>query len=196
MKRFVFLVAMLALLLSACGGQTPPTIDPVQVQASAMAAASTMIAQTQAAIPPTPIPTDTPQASPTPLASATPFTLPTSVLPSPTTSAASGDPCNAALPSSIPGPKVHIMIQNNSGAQVNISVYLDKTKFGQCGYRGYQLSRGAAVDTHDLVEGQYYLYVWINNPQHPKKLTGGGYVNGPLKYTFIIGTTNIQFVVP
>ncbi len=196
MKRLIFISALLALLLSACGAQATPTIDPAQVQASAMAAASTMIAQTQQAIPPTPVPTDTPQATPTPFYTPTPFVLPTSVLASPTTSSASGDPCNAPLPANPPGQKTIIMIQNNSGAQANVSIYLEKTKFGQCGYRGYQLSKGGSVTITDLTYGQYYLYVWINNPQKPKTLTGGGYISSPTKWTFVITPTNIQFIVP
>lgn len=199
MKRLIFIVALLTLLLSACVAQAVPTIDPAQVQASAISAASTMIAQTQAAIPPTPVPTDTPQATPTPLASPTPFVLPTSVLASPTTSSSSGggDPCNAPLPASPPGPKTIIMIQNNSGAQANVSIYLEKTKFGQCGYRGYQLAKGSSVTITDLpYGGQYDLYVWVNDPQKPKTLTGGGYISSALKWTFNITPTNIQFIVP
>lgn len=197
MKRLIFIMALLALLLSACGAPAVPTIDPAQVQASAMAAASTMIAQTQAAIPPTPVPTDTPQATATPLDTPTPFVLPTSVLASPTAaSSGSGDPCNAYLPPNPPGQKTIIMIQNQSSAQANVSIYLEKTKFGQCGYRGYQLSKGGSVTITDLTYGQYYLYVWINNPQKPKTLTGEGYVSSSLKWTFVITDTNIQFIIP
>ncbi len=199
MKHLVIIAALLVPLLSACGAQAAPTIDPAQVQASAMAAASTMIAQTQAAIPPTPVPTDTPQDTPTPLASPTPFVLPTSVLASPTTASTSGsgDPCNAPLPASPPGPKTIILIQNSSGAQTNVSIYLEKTKFGQCGYRGFQLSKGNSVTITDLPQGAYYLYAWINNPQKPKTLSGGPYwITSSLKWTLVINPTTIQFMVP
>ncbi len=196
MKRFVFITALLALLLSACGAPAVPTIDPAQVQASAVAAASTMIAQTQAAIPPTPVPTDTPQATPTPLDTPTAFVLPTSVLASPTTSSSSGDPCNAPLPADVPGTKTIIVIQNKSSGQANVSLYLEKTKFGQCGYRGYQLPKGNSVTITDLTYGAYDLLVWINGSK-PKTLRGGPYwITSSLKWTLVIGDTNIQFLIP
>ena len=51
MKPIMIVATMLAFLISACGAKAVPTIDPAQVQASAMAAANTMVAMTQAAIP-------------------------------------------------------------------------------------------------------------------------------------------------
>ena len=66
-KRISIILLGGALLLTACGPQGTPTLAPVDVNNTAMAAAVTMVAQTQAAIPTnTPIPpTETP--SPTPL---------------------------------------------------------------------------------------------------------------------------------
>ena len=70
-KPIMIVAIVLAFVLSACGAKAVPTIDPAQVQASAMAAANTMVAMTQAAIPtetlapPTVATTDTPQATPT-----------------------------------------------------------------------------------------------------------------------------------
>jgi hypothetical protein len=45
-KPIYFIVTVQIAVLNACGPQAVPTIDPVQVQASAIAVASTMIAQT------------------------------------------------------------------------------------------------------------------------------------------------------
>lgn len=78
MKRNVLIIGVLfALLASACGAQATPTQNPADIQATAQAAAFTMVAETQQAIPtPTSIPpTEIP--SQTPLPSVTPIPLPT-----------------------------------------------------------------------------------------------------------------------
>src|SRR5512139_2544406 len=78
MKRNVFVISVvLVLLASACAPQGTPTANPVDIQNTAAAAAFTMVAQTQAAIPTaTPLP-PTETASPIPLPTDTPFLLPT-----------------------------------------------------------------------------------------------------------------------
>src|SRR5512142_3020282 len=116
MKRVSFVTIFLALILSACGAQATPTADPAQIQASAVAAANTMVALTQAAVPsatpvpPTPLPSPTALPSPTLLAlptlsidlSATaPVALPTLSGGSGNTGGGgntSGDPCQAPMP--------------------------------------------------------------------------------------------------
>lgn len=78
MKRNVLIVSVLFILLaSACGSQATPTANPADIQATSQAAAFTMVAQTQQAIPtPTQVPpTEIP--SQTPLPSVTPIPLPT-----------------------------------------------------------------------------------------------------------------------
>lgn len=79
MKRNLSIIgAVFILLASACGPQATPTANPVDIQNTAQAAAFTMVAETQQAIPtatrvpPTDIPTETP------LPSVTPLPLPTS----------------------------------------------------------------------------------------------------------------------
>ncbi len=209
MKRIFFVVAILAFLLSACGAKATPTIDPAQLQASAVAAANTMVAQTQAAIPPTPVPTDTPQPSPTPLPSPTTAPLPTlsgfptavnptiavPTLAAPTSSGSTGntgDPCNAPLPPHPAGQTVKaVLIVNNSGAQVNGSIYLSITKFGECGYRGFSLGRGSSITYTDLTTGCYSLYAWINDPKKPTTVTGGACITGGDKTTFTITNQTI-----
>ncbi|NJC95602.1 MAG: hypothetical protein FIB03_04565, partial [Anaerolineae bacterium] len=66
MKRFSipFQILVITLIVSACGApQSTPTIDPVDLQSTVAAAAFTVLAETQAAIPTaTPLP---PTATPT-----------------------------------------------------------------------------------------------------------------------------------
>ena len=70
-KSILTISAVVVLLLSACSAKAVPTTDPALVQASVVAAASTMLAMTQAAMPtetpippPATTPTDTPQPNP------------------------------------------------------------------------------------------------------------------------------------
>src|SRR5512134_3965377 len=101
MKRSsIFAVfVVLTTILSACGAPPAPTANPVDIQNTAVAAAFTMVAQTQAAVPTaTPLPpTEAP--TQTPLPTNTPVALPTLSTPASPTAAAvaastSGvDPC-------------------------------------------------------------------------------------------------------
>ncbi len=199
MKHILIPALILTLLLSACGAQAVPTIDPAQVQASAVSAANTMIALTQAAIPPTPVPTDTPEPSPTLPPPPTSQDLPTlPALASPTASGSSGggDPCNVPLGANVPGTKTIIQIKNSSSAQANVSIYLNKTKFGQCGYRGYPIAKGDSVTITDLTYGCYNVTAWINDPQKPKTNYGYGCINSPLKWVFTVTNSNITLAPP
>ena len=165
MKRTLCIAAMLGLALSACA-PAAPTIDPAEIQASAIAAASTMIAMTQAAIP-TATPTLPP--SPTPLPSPTFQPLPTldfSV--SPTVIAASGtdDPCNGDPPMAAKpvGPKTTVKIQNDTKYQVTLSIWLYKNKFGECGWKTLQLSSHGSETVTGLPQGCYYGAAIVSKP--------------------------------
>ncbi|NUQ84188.1 MAG: hypothetical protein HUU11_05700, partial [Anaerolineales bacterium] len=146
MKRFKIISLMalsMAMLVSACGGGTPaePTVSPQDVQASAVAAALTIVAETNAAIPTnTPVPpTNTPE--PTPLPTDTPVPLPTldpAVIPTFTSApqaSTTQNPCNRLLPNPIAGHPTKIRIFNNTKFDgVKISLYFENTAFGECGF--------------------------------------------------------------
>lgn len=185
MKRVLFLAAVLPLVLAACGAQATPTIDPAQVQASAVAAANTMVSLTQAAIPtvtpipPTPIPTDTPLPSPTPME------LPTlSVQASPTPASASGgssgDPCSAGLNVAEAGPTFLLVVRNNTKGLITVTIGLStKNKFGQCGYLSWSnIPKGQTISANvpqTLGGTCYWAYAWINDPKQSSSVSGGGY---------------------
>ena len=181
MKRILFVVATLALLLSACGPQATPTIDPAQVQASAIAAANTMVAMTQAAIPTaTPIP-PTPVPSPTLEPSPTPIPLPTlAAQPSPTLAASGGssDPCNGLMDIKASGPTTSLRIINKTSGRITVSIWGSKNAFGQCGYIVAQIGvRDSGTINVPLTSGgsYYSIYTIINDPNHPSKAVGGPY---------------------
>ncbi len=182
MKRILFVVATLALLLSACGPQATPTIDPAQVQASAIAAANTMVAMTQAAIPtatpipPTPVPSPTFLPSPTPIPLALP-TLPAAPAPAATAASSGGtDTCNGLMDIKASGPTTSVNIKNMTSGRITVSFWSPKNAFGQCGYVVAQVGvRDSATISLPLSSGGacYGVYAIINDPSKPSKAVGG-----------------------
>ena len=179
MKKFIVFLAAIALLLSACGADAEPTISPADVAASAEAAAWTMVAETMAAVPTnTPIPpTNTPE--PTAIPTDTPVPLPTLEIPATQppvaqpTSTSAKDPCDQPLPGSIAGKAARLRLINETKGQVNLSIYLNKTEFGECGYRGYQLNKGDTIIV-DFVQGCYSFWAWINAGSNSSTASGFG----------------------
>ena len=201
MKRISFVIVLLTLLLSACAPATP-TVDPAQIQASAVAAANTMVALTQAAIPTeTPVP-PTPPPSPTPLPSPTLLALPTLSIQTPATvppatggtgggGNPSGDPCQAPLAANPAGPKITVVVANSSKGSVILSLYLAKTTFGECGYRAFNLSAGQSASA-SLPVGCYSAGAFVTDPKKgPYKAFGYGCFKGDAKGTVTVGTSNI-----
>lgn len=185
MKPILFIGAALTFLLTACGAQATPTIDPAQVQASAVAAANTMVALTQAAIPtatpipPTPIPTDTPFPTPTPMSLPT---LPSQPSPTAVSSSggSSGDPCNALLDVSAAGPTFPLTVRNNTKGPITVTIGISsKNKFGQCGYLSWSnIPKGQSITAQvpqTLGGVCYWAYAWINDPKQTGTVSGGGY---------------------
>lgn len=159
MKNKVMPIAVAAILiLSACAPQATPTANPLDVQRTAEAAASTMVAQTQAAIPTnTPLPTETatPLATLTPVASLTltsdpfavntPTGIPTLIAQQPTASSGDTavDTCNKLL-TEWQGTTVNFNVVNETRPQgtIVLSLYV-VTPLGECGYLA-DLSQGPA----------------------------------------------------
>ncbi|MGE5775891.1 MAG: hypothetical protein ACM33V_06700 [Chloroflexota bacterium] len=203
MKHFstFVIITVVALVVSACGAEpAAPTLSSADIAGTAQAAALTMIAQTQAAIPTNTPPPPTETASPTLPATNTPLPLPTQDLsiPLPTdTKAPSGDPCDTRQLAPKKGKSTIIRIWNSTKTPVTVSIYLNETKgHGECGYRSYNLAKNADVVITDLVYGCYNLWAW-NTSGKPNFNSGGyGCINNPDKWTFIIGTATIKFNGP
>ena len=194
MKRFTMISMLVsaALVISACGGApAEPTLSPDDIQSTSVAAAFTIIAETQAAIPtntplpptntpePTPLPTDTPEPSPTTDAALIPTFTP---LP-PT---ASGDPCNKPLSGAVTGHPTKIKLVNETRGSLVISLYLNLTPFGECGYRGYNLEKGGSTTITDLVTGCYNVSVFVTEPDKNSKSFGYGCINNSDLWTIRI----------
>jgi len=208
MKRIstISLIMTIAMVMSACGGGTPaePTVNPQDIQSTAVAAAFTIIAETQAAIPtntpvpptdtpvPTPLPTDTPVPSPT----LETIVIPTFTSPPPApTNNTGGDPCNQVL-GAVTGTETKIKLKNMTNGTLVVSLYLNLTPFGECGYRGYNLAKNDAITITDLVTGCYNVSVFVTESNKSSKAFGYGCVNNPDLWTFEIYPENVKFIGP
>lgn len=161
-KKIILLLAATVLLLSACGGQAEPTLSAADVEGTAVAAAWTMVAMTQEAIPTnTPVPpTETP--SPTPLPTFTVEPLPTLELVVPTATQAvssSTDNCLGPINLKEAGPTTPVRIENNAGGAIRVSLNLQESAFGQCGAMVYDVPRNGRVFAN-LPRGSWFAYAW------------------------------------
>ncbi len=166
LKRIIPVLLGLALFLSACGPQGTPTMAPADVNNTAVAAAWTMVAATQQALPTaTPIPpTETPSPTPQPTFTALPSpTLEAAFLPTATQAASvSSDPCLGTLNMGEAGPTVPMRIENVSGGTITLSLTMyQKNPFGQCGALSYANIKNKAKQVIQLPRGSWYAYAWI-----------------------------------
>ena len=181
MKRFSVLMHILVamLIVSACGAPlATPTIDPAELQSTAVVAALTILAETQAAIPTNTSPPPTAVVTNTPVPTNTFIPLPTQGVastPNPGGSSPTEDPCvNQLLPASLTGQKIKIRIDNPTKGTINLSVYLQSgNPQDVCGYRAYILAPGASLVITDLVEGCYSLWAWNPDPNEYFMVTNG-----------------------
>ena len=203
--KYIFITTVsivTVLMLGACGAQAPavPTSDPLSVQNTAVAAAFTIVAQTQAAIPtatllpPTDTPTATAQATDTPLPVPTSLALASTSAPA-STASSGGDPCATRILSAPKGPSTIIRIANTTKSNVTVSLYLnEEAGKGVCGWRTYQLGKNGDVVITDLVQGCYNLWAWSDDAKvHFNVASGLSCINNPQKWTFFISSSTIKF---
>ena len=206
MKKLLVTIIASVLLISACGPEPVPTMSPEDVQGTAVAAAWTMVAETQAAIPTaTPVP-PTETASPTPLPTDTTVPLliatqsldastqPVAAQPTATTASTTNE-CNRLLRSDAPGPTAPLKLINETKAPVNISLFLEKTVFGECGYRGYQVPRNGSINI-EFPQGVIYAYAWILEPVNSTVSGGPWRTNNTDKWEIYIRENNMKMVGP
>lgn len=191
MKRYTWAgIAILSLLVSACGG-TPaePTKSPEDIQATAVAAAFTIVAETQAAIPTntpvpptnTPIPTSPPTNTPLPLptlvdlSSSSPTAVPTFTTQPSASSGATADPCNGVL-TSWQGPSANLNLAYDYSPQgkedkVVVSLWVMSDR-GECGFLA-DLSSGPV--------GQYSAAAFVDGTKDFKVFGGFRITEGTWK---------------
>lgn len=198
MKKSILISAAisLAFILSACGENVPeaPALSADEIQSTAVAAAFTIVAQTQAAIPTntplppteTPLPTALPTETPVPLPTIDPLTIPTFTATTAASSGIGGDPCNAPLPGNVTGKPTKIRLSNQTKGELVVSLYLNKTPFGECGFRGYNLGKNESITITDLPTGCYNVSVFVTLPDKNSKSFGYGCINNPDLWEFKI----------
>jgi len=194
MKRFSIPVQLfvITLIVSACGAQATPTVDPVALQSTAFSAASTIVAETQAAIPTITLPPPTATVTNTPAFTATIPPLPTlgeTFTPNPIETSAAEDPCiHKLMPDKLTGNTIKIRIDNPTKGTINLSVYLQSgNPQGVCGYRAYVLAPQDSLVITDLVEGCYSLWAWNPDPDDYFMVTNGtSCLNSSGNWTFDI----------
>jgi hypothetical protein len=206
MNKLMMILLAGMFLLTACGPELEPTMSPEDVQGTAFAAAWTMVAETQAAmptatpIPPTetPLPTSLPTNTFAPLIQPTqPFLVPPTV--TPVAQATVADICSDLrhiIPGDSAGPKTTIKIVNENNSAATVSIYLNKTVFGECGYRSYSLSKnGSTVQT--LPQGCYSAWAWSQDSKNTFNAAGYGLcVNNSDKWTMVIRGERIIMLPP
>jgi hypothetical protein len=172
---------MITLSLSACGAQEatlPPTVNPLDLQGTVAAAALTMVAETQAAIPTATAPPPTATFTDTPATTNTLLPLPfanVTLTPVPNSTSGAEDPCiNQVLPATLVGDPVKIRVNNSTKAVLSFSIYLNQTTpQSKCGYRAYTIDPGQALVLNDLVEGCFTLWAWNPDPDEYFIVTNG-----------------------
>jgi hypothetical protein len=194
LKKTITVLLVLTALLTACGPEATPTMSPEDVQGTAVAAAWTVVAETQAAIPTSTPEPPTAAPSPTVLPTFTP-PLPTSGTPgslstatqnplalAPTSTSASSDSCLIALNVAEAGPKKRLRIENQTGGPVNLSLNLwQKNAFGQCGALSWSNIAKNAKIIIEIPSGDWFAYAWITLPGGGSSEASGSFYLGPSK---------------
>lgn len=201
MKRILISFAILAIVLTACGPTPEPTMSPSDVQGTAMAAAMSMVAETQAAIPTaTPIPpTEVPTATPFPTNTAPPLSLasptqsigvqPINPLPTNTTASSVGasDPCNQPL-TSWDGERANLRIVNNTKPKGHVVIALGfTTTLGQCGIISTSFDGTASVS---VPIGSFWASAFVDGKKD-FKVFGGDAIRGPGNYSLWVENESI-----
>lgn len=195
------LLLVMTLILNACGprgAQATPTINAVDLQSTVAAAAFTVVAETQAAIPTATPPPPTATLTDTPAPINTFLPLPSSAVtlpPDPNGNTGGADPCiYKVLPASLQGEPIRIRIDNSTQAALSVSVYLQQSgPQSQCGYRSYTLDPGQFIVINDLVEGCYTLWAWNPIPDDYFIVTNGtSCLDSSDTWVFDISTSSIK----
>jgi hypothetical protein len=75
------------------------------------------------------------------------------------------------------GPVASVRIANETDGEVVLSLYLHKTTFGECGYRGFNISAHGSTTVSDLPQGCYFAGAFVTTPKKQTKSFGSGCIN-------------------
>ena len=177
MKRNALIMGVvLSLAASACGPQATPTANPLDIQHTAEAAAFTMVAQTEEAIPTETLVPSTETPSPTPVPTLTPIPSPTSGVSATQTqtavsqsSGSTQDNCNKAL-TAWEGPTAKLNLANETKPKGLVTLSLSvTTELGECGYLSQQFESSGSLSGP---VGQYSAFAFVDG-QRNFQVSGG-----------------------
>jgi len=171
-------------------------MSPADVQGTAMAAAMTMVAQTQAAVPTATSvpPTEVPSATPLPtntlpsLLDISTATLPVvAVAPTNTTSVGANDPCMAPL-TSWQGESAKMYLKNNTKPQGFVTLALGfTTNMGECGIISAAFDGSTSVT---VPMGTFWASAFVDGKKD-FKVFGGDVINRTGNYSLWIENERI-----
>ena len=160
------IVVALVFAVSACGPQATPAVDPEQIQASAVAMVSTMVAATNATLhardPMTPttskiaIPIPNSTVSPMPVRAV--LSLPATAVPSSTS-----DACSGNIPINKGDTLARFLVNNKTNQQIVVSFQLKKDSSGDCGYWSMQAHANSSTLVTNLPQGCYNIFAFNQN---------------------------------
>jgi hypothetical protein len=138
-----------------------------------------------------PLTTDTlePTQTPTP-----PPTQTMKIIPTTTATISNKDECDKVLIFSPVGPKTQIRIFNNTKAPLTLSLYLQKTLSGECGYKVYSIPKNDSIYT-TFPQGTIYAYAWLLEPINDT-VSGGPFRIANAEYEVSIDENTIELVSP
>ena len=177
MKRNALIMGVVfSLAASACGPQATPTANPLDIQHTAEAAAFTMVAQTEEAIPTETLVPSTETPSPTPVPTLTPIPSPTSGVSATQTqtavsqsSGSTQDNCNKAL-TAWEGPTAKLNLANETKPKGLVTLSLSvTTELGECGYLSQQFESSGSLSGP---VGQYSAFAFVDG-QRNFQVSGG-----------------------
>lgn len=148
------------MFMSACGPAAAPTLSATEVAGTALNAAYTQLAATQAALPTATATAIPPTNTPLPTLPPPPTLAPVvATVALPTT--ASQDPCDGVPPAKPKGDTAQVRFVNKSKGQVNLSFGMYKAnEQGECGIYSFALSIYDSP-TVTVLAGCYWGYAWV-----------------------------------
>jgi hypothetical protein len=180
MKKHSLLLLFGVVLMSACGGGHKQT-DPAILQLTAINVASTMMAETSAAMPATttftalPTDTSTPTAAPTFPPTSTPYAAETSLPTSP--------PADTATPFKAPNKLAPLKLTNNTKQEIRFIL-------SNPGYQEYKFTKTIFIQVQ-YGSYDYTVYIGTDGPY-----TGTIFVNNPDKWEFVFDKNGVTFYPP
>ena len=194
LKRIIPILLILAVFLTACAGEpAAPTMSAADVNNTAVAAAWTVVAATQQAIPTeTPLPpTEIPSPTPFPTNTPEPLALPTLPAVLPTATVSSDSNCLKPLNVGEAGPKSPIRIENESGGTItwlSLNLVEGTNKFGQCGAISVANIKPGEWKTMQIPKGTWWVWAGITHKN-------GSSTNASGSFTLNLGYDDIVSVI-